>query len=539
MTTEKTKVVIVGAGMAGLTAAAYLVRENCEVLLLEKSDKCGGLLQTFQSGDFYFDSGPRAFVNSGIMKPILKDLEIGWEFLENKISIGVEDQIVRFDSMDSLQEYKKMLINLYPESVDDIEKIIPMIFKLSEYTKVLYEFDNPNFTANLMADKKFVVKKLLPWTFKFLNALRQFNKFNMPMEPFMDQLANNRSLIDIVIQHFFRKTPTYFALGYFYVYLDYFYPKGGTAAVVDLLKNKILNGGGEIKLNKQIVAVNPSESTVTDSTGESYSYDHLIWAADLKTLYLHLNPAGLDAEISAKMETEKQAMLSAKGAESVFILFMGVDRPTSYFQAKGGEHMFYTPSKTGLGETNRLERQNLVRDFDGKTKEEVFEWVDKYCALNTYEVSIPALRDAMLAPEGKSGLMISCLMDYDIVEKIEKAGWYADFKQTLENNIINIFSETIYPDLADDILFKFSSTPLTIKQVFGNSEGAITGWSFETDVPVVNKLAGIPKSVDTPIPGILQAGQWAYSPAGVPIAMMTGWYASQKITKASKRSGDK
>ncbi len=88
--------------------------------------------------------------------------------------------------------------------------------------------------------------------------------------------------------------------------------------------------------------------------------------------------------------------------------------------------MFYTPSRKGLGQTTRLERENLVKDFDNKTKEEVFAWVEQYCELNTYEVSIPALRDASMAPERKTGLMISCLLDYDIVEKIEKAGWYAD-----------------------------------------------------------------------------------------------------------------
>lgn len=162
MTEEKSKVVIVGAGMAGLTAAAYLLRENYDVLILDKNDKCGGLLRTFQSNGFSFDSGPRAFVNSGIMKPILKDLKIDWEVLENKISIGVEDHIVRFNSIDSLQEYKKMLISLYPESVDDIEKIIPILYRLSEYTKVLYEFDNPNLTTNLMADKKFLIKNYFP-----------------------------------------------------------------------------------------------------------------------------------------------------------------------------------------------------------------------------------------------------------------------------------------------------------------------------------------------------------------------------------------
>ena len=121
------------------------------------------------------------------------------------------------------------------------------------------------------------------------------------------------------------------------------------------------------------------------------------------------------------------------------------------------------------------------------------------------------------------------------MEKIEKAGWYDEFKKTLENRVIRIFSQTIYPGLEDDILFKFSSTPLTINEVSGSSEGAITGWSFETETPVVNKLKDIPKSVLTPIPGVLQAGQWAYAPAGVPIAMLTGWYASQELIKQSKK----
>jgi phytoene dehydrogenase-like protein len=87
----------------------------------------------------------------------------------------------------------------------------------------------------------------------------------------------------------------------------------------------------------------------------------------------------------------------------------------------------------------------------------------------------------------------------------------------------------------DDILFKFSSTPLTLNRVSGSTKGAITGWSFETEIPVANKLKDIPKSVLTPIPGVLQAGQWAYAPSGVPIAMLTGWYATREIIKRSKR----
>lgn len=533
METQKKKIVIVSAGMAGLTAAAYLSRADFDVTLLDKNDRTGGLLHTFESNGFYFDSGPRAFVNSGIVKPILKDLGIEWEFLENKLSLGVEDQIIQVDSMDDLRKYQQVLLHLYPDSKADIEKIIPMIKELSGYTKVLYEFDNPNF-GDVMKDKKFVFRKLIPWTFKFLHALRKFDQFNMPMEVFLKRLTKNQSLSDILVQHFFRKTPTYFALGYFYIYLDYFYPKGGTGALQRLVKEKILASGGTIQLNTHIVEVLPAKSKVVDSEGRGYPYDQLIWAADLKSFYRHLNPAGLDAKTALEVASTAQRMHSARGAESVFMMFMAVNRPPSTFKQNGGGHLFYTPSRQGLGETNGQERLRLLETFEQRSKREVLEWLERFIQLNTYEISVPALRDASMAPEGQTGLMISFLFDYDLMAKVEKAGWYEEFKKSIENQIIDLLSRTIYPGLASDILFKFSSTPLTIQKLAGSSEGAITGWSFETASPVINTLTDIPKSVLTPLPNIYQAGQWAYSPAGVPIAMLTGWYAAQNIIKKSK-----
>lgn len=303
----------------------------------------------------------------------------------------------------------------------------------------------------------------------------------------------------------------------------------------NLLKEKILDQGGEIKLNKSIAEVIPSKSMVIDSDGCEYHYDHLIWAADLKTLYRNLNHVEIDEKITSEIESQAHRILYSRGAESVFILYIAVNRPPSYFQQNGGEHLFYTPSKQGLAETGLSERQELIDDFDKKSKKEIFEWLEKYLQLNTFEISVPVLRDNSLAPEGQSGLMISCLFDYDLIKKVELAGWHYEFRQTFEDQIIKILSKTIYKNIDEDILFKFSSTPLTINKISGSSEGAITGWTFEKPVPVVNKLQDIPKSVLTPIPNIYQAGQWSYSPAGVPIAMLTGWYATQKIIKSKPK----
>lgn len=530
---KKNKVVIVGAGVGGLTAAAYLCREKYDVLLLDRSDRTGGLVHTFEREGFSFDTGPRGFINSGMLKPILRDLGIEWETLENKISITIEDQMFTVNSIDSLKEYRQMLINLYPEDEEDIEKIIKIIDKLSKDTKVLYAFDNPYF-VDYMSDKKFVITKLLPWTFKLLFTLIKFKKYSMPMEDYLKDKTDNQSLIDILTQFFFRETPTSFALGYFYVWMDYFYAKGGTGVLPKLLQEKVLEDGGKIELNTKIEKIIPSESKVIDSEGNHYVYDYLIWAADLKTLYNELDPAGLSEGVVKRIETQKEKILSAKPSESSFILHLAVNRPLLYFAERGGAHAFYTPSKEGLGELDKKEKEELLENFDQKSKEKVFAWLDNLCNLNTYEISIPGLRDPDLAPEGKTGIMISCLFDYTIVKKISNAGWTEEFKERMENNMIRIFSDSFYKDLDKDILFKFSTTPLTINKMVGSADGAIVGWSFETKAPVFNQLPDMAKSAQTPIPNVYQSGQWAYAPAGVPVAMLTGWQASQDIMKKQK-----
>jgi phytoene dehydrogenase-like protein len=126
-------------------------------------------------------------------------------------------------------------------------------------------------------------------------------------------------------------------------------------------------------------------------------------------------------------------------------------------------------------------------------------------------------------------------LDYKVIEKVNAAGWVDEFKREIEDRILSIFSKSFFKDLNKDVLFKFSSTPLTINKMVGSTGGSIVGWSFETKAPVFSELGDMPKCAQTPIPNVYQAGQWAYAPAGVPIAMLTGWHASQEIVKKSKK----
>jgi phytoene dehydrogenase-like protein len=128
-------------------------------------------------------------------------------------------------------------------------------------------------------------------------------------------------------------------------------------------------------------------------------------------------------------------------------------------------------------------------------------------------------------------MIISLLAEYDLFKAIRKAGWLDEFVSEMESYMINVISDTIYPMLKDKIIKRFSFTPLSIENRVGSSEGAIVGWSFEKTMPVENKIQFSNRSVNTSIPSIYQAGQWSYSPAGVPMSILTGKLAADKILK--------
>ncbi len=530
MSDIKPTTLIVGGGIAGLTSAAYLSRAGHNVLLFEKNKECGGLVNSFTRDGFHFDAGLRALEDAGIILPMLMDLGIKLDVVKSPVSIGIENEIINIESLESLETYREMLKRLYPESEGEINSVLKIIRKIMKYMDVLYGIENPVF-KDLKHDRDFIFKKLLPWLPKFIFTVGKINRMNMPIEEYLDTIVKNPSLKDIISQHFFKNTPTFFALSYFSLYLDYFYPKGGVGKLADTVKEKIIEFGGTIKTETTITSVEADACRAKDQENVIYQYDNLIWAADLKTLYRVAVTDGLHPKIKARFEDTGKKVHASRGGDSVFTLFLEVDEPLESFKKIAHGHFFYTPSKQGMGETHRGELRNLLNNWENSDREEILTWLDKFTRLNTYEISIPGLKDPDLAPPGKTGLIISFLAEYDLFKKVGDAGWYDVFKNEIEDRIVRVMSESIYPMLSDKIMKRFSFTPLDIEKRTGSSDGAITGWTFERPVPVVNKIQISDRSVLTPIPSIFQAGQWAYSPAGVPMSILTGKLAADKVLK--------
>jgi phytoene dehydrogenase-like protein len=530
MTESKYHTLVVGGGMAGLTSATYLAREGHRVLLIEKNRECGGLVSTFSRDGFHFEAGLRALENAGIIFPMLKELGIELEVVKSPVSVGVEEEILHIEDIHSLTEYSKLLKRIYPESEADIDRLIKIIRKVMKQMDVLYGVENPNFKD--LRDRTYLFKELLPWLPKFIFTIGKINRMNMPVEPYLRKLIKNPSLIDMISQHFFKNTPTFFALSYFSLYLDYFYPMGGVGKLAEVLESKFLELGGEILRETTVEQVMAHEHRVMDNNRVSYTYENLIWAADLKTFYRITETAGYPDRIRSGFEKTKERLLEKRGGDSVFTLYVEVDeRPESFRKIAHG-HFFYSPSKQGLGDTHWSELNALLKAPGEVDKGRILSWLDKYLALNTYEISIPVLKDPSMAPEGKTGLIISILTEFDLFKMIAESGWYKEFIVAMEDRIIKALADSVYPMLKDKIMARFSFSPLSYASRVASSEGAITGWSFQEPIPVTHKIQQANRAVVTPIPSIYQAGQWTYSPAGVPMSILTGKLAAKRILKS-------
>ncbi len=516
--------IIVGGGIAGLTSAAYLLKAGRSVLLCEKQEKCGGLVNSFERNGFQYDGGIRAMENAGVLFPMLRHLGLEVEFVKNKVSVGMKDKVIKILNQDSVELYSDLLANFFPESQSEISKIVEKIRQIMGYMDVQYGIDNPLF-LDIKQDREYFIREVFPWMFKYAKTVGKIMSLNEPVENYLKRFTQNQALLDIISQHFFTATPAFFALSYISLYLDYHYPKGGTGVLIDQLVEFIQAHGGEISNNTEITGIDLDQKTVTDGSGRKYSYRQLLWAANLKHLYqqIQIHP-DTDSKIADVVQDTRTSLADLKGNNSILTVYFASKLAPEYFGGIATEHFFYTPSNLGQSQAGPM-------PLEGSWNE-VKTWLGRFFELTTYEISIPALRDASLAPEGKTGLVISVLFDYQLTRKIKELGFYEEFKQFSEEKITNILDRSIYPGLKDSMIERFSASPLTMEQLTHNTDGAITGWAFTNDyIPAESRLARIANSINTPLPNVLQAGQWTFSPSGFPISLITGKLAADKIMK--------
>lgn len=86
---ERKDAIVVGGGLAGLTATAILSRAGKKVVLLEKASIVGGRAQTQSQEGFLFNLGPHALYKSGIASRIYQELSLSLSGGEPDVGSGL------------------------------------------------------------------------------------------------------------------------------------------------------------------------------------------------------------------------------------------------------------------------------------------------------------------------------------------------------------------------------------------------------------------------------------------------------------------
>lgn len=123
------RVVIVGGGITGLSAAFYLAQCNSklQIVLIEKTSRLGGIIQTTLDNGFLIEHGPEAMVRT---KPgaiqLCRDLKLENTLIEpksenNKTYLYIDEQLVEFPIQSILQ---KLRIAIKNQSHSQLDKTI-------------------------------------------------------------------------------------------------------------------------------------------------------------------------------------------------------------------------------------------------------------------------------------------------------------------------------------------------------------------------------------------------------------------------------
>lgn len=77
--------IVIGGGVSGLACAYYLRKLGISTVVLEKSERSGGIISSSAEDGFVLDAGPQSFLSTDTLLDLIQD-------------VGLDDQIVRADA---------------------------------------------------------------------------------------------------------------------------------------------------------------------------------------------------------------------------------------------------------------------------------------------------------------------------------------------------------------------------------------------------------------------------------------------------------
>jgi prolycopene isomerase len=505
-------VVVIGAGISGLTSAALLSRAGLSVGVFEMDSRPGGYLAGFRRKDFRFDSaihwlnqcGPRGLVTR-VFDFIGNDHPIAFSQPNIKRYQGDSYDYLLTDKPDDLKEE---FIKVFPHEKKGIERFFKDAKELGSAFDLLPAFSRSLETMSLYEMVAFNMLRL-----KFALVFLKHIRFTGPegtvkglkryfKDPEMLNIfGSEEELLSCLVP-----------IGWAY-YGDYQSPpKGGSQVFPEWLAYVVEKMGNDVryqcKVDKVEVENGKAVGISIDRRGERIDVKakHIIAACDVETLYEKMLPE------NAVPKEVKQKLKDAQLYSSAVTISLGID---------------CLVEDLGLDDAMLF----IVRDDVKRTEHNAG---DPHKA--GISVLAPSFRDPSLAPAGKGTMTIYCYATFDQDDKwktdVDKAGKlirgeaYKKFKQEFADVLISRVEEKIGHDVRSHIEYCDIATPITHWRYTGNREGSLMG-ARPGKANMQAKIAGH----KTAVKNLWLGGHWAELGGGVPIAVKSGMNASLLVMK--------
>jgi phytoene dehydrogenase-like protein len=492
---EKSKIIIIGAGISGLSAGCYLQMNGYETKIFELHNVPGGLCTAWKRKEYTFDG---CIHSLGGLNPDFKlyhwwneliDME-KLKFFYYDVLGTIEDEngktVTIYTHPDKL---KKELTSIAPEDKKFISKFIKTIKKLSKYDTQLSK------PLELWTTLDYFLSQFK--TAPYLIDLIRWRK--SPEE--ISKKCKSSLLKKIITSDFFTHYPAYFLI-FSLAHLhkkNAGYPIGGSLPFSRLLEEKYLSLGGNIHYNSKVNKINVEDNRVVGVTlvnGEEYN--------------------GADIVVSA-----------ADGFSTIFKMLEGKyinDKLKKFYQNHPKWPSMVLVS-LGISRTFENEPSSIELHLN---KELV---VDEESSLKSIPITIYNF-DPTLAPKGKTCIRtILRTNNFKYWNNLRETniGKYKKEKERLSKEIIRILDKH-FGDIAKNLEVIDVATPSTFYRYTNNWRGSTQGWEW---------LPGlIPETLKKELPGLYNfymIGQWTMPGGGVSTAFQSGRDIARIICEKEKK----
>ena len=84
----KNKVVVIGSGFSGLSAAAFLAKSKMDVTVVEKNDQLGGRARVIKENGYVFDMGPSWYWMPDIFENFFNEFDVKTQDFYNLLELN-------------------------------------------------------------------------------------------------------------------------------------------------------------------------------------------------------------------------------------------------------------------------------------------------------------------------------------------------------------------------------------------------------------------------------------------------------------------